>query len=451
MSKVGKGRTANHHRKLGQPHKLSQPSLLRRLLFFGLLALVAGTSGAALALLAATPLKHGRSHPLTGHSDNLTALLPVSLTRPINLLVLGIDNSGHPHAGAVLPSEALAGNSDTMLLVRLEPETQQVNILSLPRDTLVQTPTGIDKINDANVQGGAPVAVQTVSQLLNGLPIDRYLRLDTEGFIHLVDALGGIAINVPKPMDYTDKTQHLKIHLTAGLQTLNGQHLQEYVRFRHDEWGDIGRVQRQQEVLKAIAQTLIQPATLEKLPQLLQVVRTNVDTDLSLGEMLAIANLTHSMKAHSINLMLLPGRFSRKDEYPLSYWIDDPAAAAALLARYFNGSSPPQSEVSRRASQLHIAIANATDRPALGRAVVALLNARGFSHVYLTEHEIDTNPETMAATQIIAQQGDPAAAALVQQAIGLGQVQVAATGDLASDVTIVVESDAAAKLSPSNH
>ncbi|XGV96895.1 MAG: LCP family protein [Leptolyngbya sp. BL-A-14] len=450
MSSRDKGYEPTGRRDFKQPQKRRRRRLIRQLLFLGLLGLLSGTSGAALALLASTPLKHRHAHALPNRSDRLSTLLPATLGRPINILVLGIDNSGHPHAGATLPPEALAGNSDTMLLVRLIPETQQVNILSIPRDTLVETPAGIDKINDANMQGGVTQAAQTVSHLLNGMPIDRYIRLDTEGFIHLVDALGGVEINVPKPMDYTDHTQHLAIRLAAGVQTLNGQHLQEYVRFRHDEWGDIGRVQRQQEVLKAIVHTLMQPATLGKLPQLLQVVRSNVDTDLSVSELLAIAQLTHGIDAHRLNLVMLPGRFSRKQEYPLSYWIEDPHATTAILSRYFGGATVATSETatdSLRPDQIQIAVANATDRPELATRVVALLKARGFSNVYLTEHEIDTNPETMVSTQIIAQQGNPATASLVQQAIGLGQVQVASTGDLASDVTIVIEPDVANKLS----
>ncbi len=449
MSSLDKINQPVDRAKTRQTRKIGKRRFIRQLSFWVLLVLVSGTSGAALALLAATPFQHGKTHHLSHSTDSLTSLLPVTLERPINILVLGIDNSGHPHSGAVLPPEALAGNSDTMLLVRIVPETHQINVLSIPRDTLVQTPTGIDKINDANMQGGATQAVQTVSQLLDGTPIDRYIRLDTEGFIHLVDALGGVAITVPKPMDYVDRTQHLSIHLAAGLQTLNGQHLQEYVRFRHDEWGDIGRVQRQQDVLKAIAWTLVQPATLGKLPALLHVIQSNVDTDLSLGEMLAIAQMTHDLKSHQINLTLLPGRFSRKDEYPLSYWIEDPRATSALLTRYF--SRDPASPSSDAVAALHpeaiqIAVANATDRPDLSHQIVSRLKSQGFTNVYLTTHDIDISPETMAETQIIAQQGNPSAAALVQQAIRLGQVQVAATGDLSSDVTIVIGPDAVPKL-----
>ncbi len=321
-----------------QRHRLDKFKGLHRLLLLGILAVVSGTSGAALALIMA--MAPFRNHAASAHLSNSPAslgTLPAILGRPINILILGIDNSGHLHSQQFTPAAAMAGNSDTMLLVRLLPDTHQINVLSIPRDTQVQLPgVGIDKINDANVKGGVPLAAQTVTRLLNGVSIDRYIRLDTEGFIHLVDALGGVTIHVPKAMDYVDRTQHLNIHFAPGVQTLNGQHLQEYVRFRHDEWGDIGRVQRQQEALKAILQTLLQPATLGKLPKILQIAQENVDTDLSVGEMLAIAQFLVRTQAHPTNLVILPGRFSLPNEFPLSYWIVDPRSISPIMARYFD-------------------------------------------------------------------------------------------------------------------
>lgn len=437
-------------------HKPQTPSyfqLIRRLSFWILLCIVSGTSGAALALvLKATPLKNPAS-ALAHGADNLTSFIPTNLARPVNILVLGIDNSGDTIAGKPTSKpEVLSGNSDTMLLVRIQPDTHEVDILSIPRDTLIKTATGIDKINDANLQGGAKQAAQTVSQLVGGLPIDRYIRIDTQSFIQLVDALGGVDITVPKAMDYTDKTQHLNIHLTAGRQRLNGQHLEEYVRFRHDEWGDIGRVQRQQEVLKALLHTLIQPATVGKLPQLLQLIQTNVDTDLSIGEMVAISQTLKDVKPHHLKMVMLPGRFSRQDEYPLSYWISDPQATSSIMSRYFGmqavapvTTQSPVAPDMAASKGMAIAVQNATGKPEVGEQAIALLKSAGFTNVYLSEHELDSVPDAGMSTQVIAQRGNGEMAELVRQAIKVGEIQVAATGDLSSDVTLVIESDFAAQ------
>lgn len=416
--------------------------------FIWSIAAVSCTFGAlSVLLMAATPLKNS-SH--LAHSSDISSIIPATLSRPINVLVLGIDNSGHPHLGKFSPAEGLSGNSDTMLLVRLYPDKHQINILSIPRDTLVRIPgIGVDKINDANVRGGAKLAAGTVSHLLSDIPIDRYVRLDTEGFIHLVDALGGVELTIPKPMHYVDETQHLYINFKAGQQKLNGQHLQEYVRFRHDELGDIGRVQRQQVVLKAILNSLLQPTTIGKLPKLLQVVKNNVDTDLSVGEMLAIAHILGHADRQHMNMAMLPGRFSDKHEYRLSYWIENPQATDSLLAHYFDVRNKRVNDIlvsTKSIKSFRIALLSATGRKGDIAKAVAVLKKQGFSNIYISTHEVDSMSLPLLRTQIIAQQGNLEAAEAVKNTLGLGEVQVASTGDIWSEVTVIVGTDLAAKI-----
>jgi LCP family protein required for cell wall assembly len=409
----------------------------------GLTSIIGFTSGAALALVLSMKLLKHHSSAHLPHSLESLGNLPVNLDHPINILILGIDNSGHPHSGSFKPSEALSGNSDTMLLVRLVPATHQINVLSIPRDTQVQLPgVGTDKINDANVRGGVTLAAQSVSQVAAGAQIDRYIRLDIESFIHLVDALGGVEVNVPRAMDYVDHTQKLSIHFSPGKQKLNGQHLEEYIRFRHDEWGDIGRVQRQQDVMKAILRELLKPATVTKAPQLMQVAQTDLDTDLSVGEMVAILRFVVASNSHRTNFVMLPGRFSRPEEYTLSYWIQDTRATVALLSKYFD-ITPTDTTASASQSPLptQLKIAVASRQPGIAEKMVDHLERLGFTNVYTTDHEIDSSVESDQETQVIAQTGNADVAEQVKRAIGVGQVQVSSVGDLSSDVTIVVGSD----------
>lgn len=427
----------------------SKPNRLS-LLYVGIFAVVSAVGFAVISLaLGISPLRrHSPSPHLPNAAANLTSLVPTDLKRPIDILLLGIDNSGHPHSGHFTPSEALAGNSDTMLLVRLLPDNHQINILSIPRDTRVQIPGfGFDKINAANSRGGVVLAAQTVSQALSGVAIDRYVRVDTEGLIHLVDALGGVEIDVAKPMDYVDQTQNLNIHLAAGKQLLNGEKFQEYIRFRHDALGDIGRVQRQQQAMKAILNTLLQPTALTKIPQILQVAQSNIDTDLSVGEMLAIAQLLMHTDRHNVRTVMLPGRFSRQHEYRASYWIANSPEFATILNRYFNVSPTAQTDDgTANLNKIKITITNATNRPEVGTKAVTFLRKRGFIRTNLTQQQLGAIARSEAQTQIIAQQGDVTAANAIEQAIGMGQVQVESTGDIDSDITIVVGTDWADKL-----
>lgn len=408
------------------------------LFFSGITALACSCGAISALLLAATPFKNSGFRFPSFPSFN-------SFNQPINVLVMGIDNSGHPHQTNFTPAQAMSGNSDTMLLVRLIPSTHQINILSIPRDTLVEMPgVGIDKVNDANVVGGAKLATQTVSHLLGDVQIDRYVRLDTEGFIKLVDALGGVEVNIPKEMHYVDKTQDLKINFLPGKQQLNGKHLQEYVRFRHDELGDIGRVQRQQEALKAILQVALRPSTIGQVPELMTLVKENVDSDLSVQEMFGIAQFLTKTDRKHINQVMLPGRFSRPQEYPASYWIANLESTAPILSSYFDLKTNLVNAVADSTDNLkflNIAVANATGQKGQAAKVVELFKKQGFNNAYITEHEIDSAVIPASETQIIAQQGNPNAANAIQNILGVGQVQVEATGDILSDLTVVVGTD----------
>ncbi|MEE3717469.1 LCP family protein [Tumidithrix elongata RA019] len=251
------------------------------------------------------------------------------LDRPLQILVLGIDRV----PGAPLDSpESFNGRSDTMLLIRFDPYDRSLTILSVPRDTQVPIPgAGRTKINAANVYGGAALAKSTVSETLNDVNIDHYVRIDTAGLVDLVDVLGGLEVNVPKRMRYVDKTQKLDIDLYPGVQVLNGKQAEGFVRFRHDEEGDIGRIKRQQVLLKALKAKLSNPTLVLKLNDLVTVLRRHVDTDLSFDEMLALGTFSLSLKPNQVQSFTLPGRPSDPNEFRYSYWITTPEQAAQAI------------------------------------------------------------------------------------------------------------------------
>ncbi len=261
---------------------------------------------------------------LTGRKPEevLMESLGSKLERPYQILVMGVDRVLEAPAGS---PESFDGRSDSMLLVRLDPSDRTVKILSIPRDTQVAIPDyGVTKINAANVYGGARLATEVVSQTLNGVQIDRYVRVDTSGLSALVDALGGIEVNVPKRMKYVDKTQKLNIDLYPGLQTLNGEQAEGFSRFRHDEDGDIGRIGRQQIVLKAIKAKLTNASVVLHLPDLINAMQKHVDSSLSFDEMMAIATFSITLKPDKIKITNLKGRPSDPYEFRYSYWIVSP-------------------------------------------------------------------------------------------------------------------------------
>lgn len=372
-----------------------------------------------------------------------------SITRPVNILVLGIDHDLTQDDGLlttdistttgeqeVVNDDSFSGRSDTMLLVQIDPEQQSVNILSIPRDTQVEMGNlGVTKINHANALGGPELAADVVSQTLNDVEIDRYVRVNTAAFRELVDLLGGVEVDVPYRMQYVDQTQKLNIDLQPGVQVLNGAQAEQFARFRSDGYGDIGRVQRQQQLLRALRDRVTNPAVIAKIPQAIQLMQSHIDTNLSIEEILALANFATQLEQDDFRMVMLPGRFSGADEYLASYWILDPEGRDQVMQDYFHVGTSTVAERSLR--NLRIAVQNASSEPQLAGQVADYLLAQGFRNVYI----VQDSPSLQTQTQIIVQWGDLQGAAGLENILGIGQVIPASTGDLGSDLTIRVGDD----------
>jgi LCP family protein required for cell wall assembly len=405
----------------------------------GLSATVSGVIGAALILI--TPLPSAVA-PQSGRQPFSLADLwrkgfRYQITRPVNVLVLGLDLPLNLPQGKD-GSDVFAGRSDTMLLVHVDPQADAASVLSIPRDTRVDIPNvGVEKINYANVVGGSKLAAQVVSQTLNGVTVDRYVRVSTGAFRELVDLMGGIDVYVPERMQYVDNTQKLKIDLQQGQQHLNGEQAEQFARFRHDNYGDIGRVQRQQQVIRALRERISDPAMITKLPQAVELFKKYIDTNLSMEEMLALADFGLNLKKENFQMVMLPGRFSTPAESAASYWIMDAAAKDQVLQEHFKvGSAAPVMQHHDR-KLLQVAVQNASGNPQLSSQVAAFLHAQGFSNVYV----IEDWSEIQSQTQIIAQRGDLESAKMMTSILGLGEVIPASTGDLQSDLTLRIGSD----------
>lgn len=411
---------------------------IAKLLAYVAVATASVTVGLAAAMIV--PLPTGVHKAKGGEMDGMVwqTGFGYQVSRPVNILFMGIDLI--PDAQKQETS-VFDGRSDTMLLLRVDPTQDSVSVLSIPRDTQVHIPdVGVTKINDANVRGGAILAAETVSRTLNGVPIDRYVRVSTEAFRELVDLLGGIEVNVPMKMSYVDQTQKLNIQLEPGLQTLNGNQAEQFARFRADGNGDIGRVQRQQSLLRALRGRLTSPEVIPRIPALIQAMQKYVDTNLSLEELLALANAGRNLGDGKLKMVMLPGRFSAPGEFIASYWIMNLAGRDRVMEQFFDIYPPDVqtiAEATGEAHSLRIAIQNASGQPHAGSQFQQYLAQLGFDNAYVSED----SPSPQSETRIVAQQGDLNAAGDVQRQLGFGKVEADSTGDLDSDLTIRVGSD----------
>ena len=246
-----------------------------------------------------------------GSIDNLSRSDRLNLKK--NIVVMGVDHR-----------DGDVGRSDTLFVVMYDSKKNHAALLSIPRDTMVKIPeNGWDKINHAYAYGGHKMTIQTVEEFL-GIRINNYVVIDFKGFVRIVDAIGGIDIDVEKNMYYTDPYDDdgLVIDLAKGKQHLDGKKAIEYVRYR-DEEGDIGRIKRQQKFVAAIYDKITSAQILLKVPGLVKEIATMVQTDMSLSDIATLAKAMHAemKESEGLTMATVPGEPAYIDD--ISYWIPD--------------------------------------------------------------------------------------------------------------------------------
>ena len=230
----------------------------------------------------------------------------------VHVMILGIDSR-----------QGDTGRSDTMMVTAVDTDKGKAALMSVPRDTRVPIEGhGYEKINHAYAYGGQELTQKSVESLL-GVKIDHYVLINTTAFERIIDALGGVDIDVEKRMHYEDPWDDnggLVIDLYPGEQHMDGKKAIQYVRYRDGE-GDIGRIGRQQKFVKACLEKMISPQMLPRLPKLIEEINSAVTTDMSLTELLQFAKLMKSVHDNGLTAQMVPGQPAYLQD--VSYWIPD--------------------------------------------------------------------------------------------------------------------------------
>lgn len=354
------------------------------------------------------------------------------LPKNMNILVMGLDIA-YDKTKHVALSET--GHTDTMILVNINTDSFKVNMLSIPRDTLVEIPGyGWQKINAAYFLGGPALARETVEKFL-GVPVHHYVTINPKGLVNLIDLMGGIRLYVDKDMYYVDNWGGLKINLKKGWQTLNGEQANGFIRFRNEPLGDVSRVQRQQEFMQIVLKRLATPAILAKAPWVLAIAAENIKTDLSLKDILYSLNFARALRKDDINMTLVPGSFS-VGELGASIWSPDQEALRDIVNKYFSKKLLAKLE-KRHMPSSAVTIINNTDDFEAVRQIMKVLYRKEYAIVNVSSQK----KPGISKTQIIAQKGDRSGAEKLGGLLGITEVRVSGTGDTTSDFTIVVCND----------
>ncbi len=263
----------------------------------------------------------------------------------LNILVLGVDEGGM--------------RSDTIMLCSIDGNSNRVNVLSIPRDTRVMIGKNYQKINASigigaqevtkgNLSAPEELTIQKV-KAITGLPIHYFATVDFDGFKEIINILGGVDYEVPFNMDYDDPVQNLHIHLKAGMQHLDGQAAHDFVRFRKGNvgskgyaMGDLGRIDAQQEFLKALISQKLTPQYLVKINDLYGAIQKYVRTNYTALDLAKHFSLIKNIDVSRVEMHQLPGESRTIDG--LSYYIYDETKTAELIEDVFTPRSKEEDE-----------------------------------------------------------------------------------------------------------
>ena len=222
------------------------------------------------------------------------------------------------------------GGSDTNILVAVDAANDAIYGVSIPRDTKAIIDGDAHKINYAYNSGGMSLMADVITEQL-GLPVDYTVQVDLQGFVAIVDAIGGVEFDVPIDMHYEDPYQDLYIHINKGLQRLSGEDALKVVRFREGYASqDLGRMNTQQAFLKAAAKQTLTPANLDKIDDFVKIFKSYVETDLTLGNLAWLGKEAISMGSDAISFSTLPG------EWKSPYIYLDQEAVLTLVNEHLN-------------------------------------------------------------------------------------------------------------------
>ena len=256
----------------------------------------------------------------------------------------------------VLAMGESTGMSDTIIVCSYDPKTQEASMLSIPRDTFIGDSkigaTASDKINSLYNNGRSPEKTLEAVNEITGLDIKNYILIDTKALVELVDIIGGVDFNVPIDMKYDDNGQDLHVNLKEGWQKLNGDQVEQLVRFRHNsngstysyEYGmeDFGRMRTQREVIIAIAKQTIQLKNVKEIRNIIDIAEKYVQTNMDFQILKDYIPYVINMNTDNIKAEQLPGE--AKYLNGISFFVYDEEEAKAMVDEMFNGVTEIQNE-----------------------------------------------------------------------------------------------------------
>ena len=349
---------------------------------------------------------------------------PVAVIRPpfggdrqVNVLLLGVDDIKHT-----------GGLSDTIMIASLDLQHDRIGVISIPRDFRVEIPRhGRNKINAAYSLGGLDLSIETVERMLqvagygSSHRIDHYMACSFKGFRQVVDAMGGVDIDVEKRMHYRDRSQNLYINLQPGRQRLDGEQALGYVRFRHTD-NDLRRIDRQQKFLLEAARQMLEPRRIARLPAVLSTLVRSVETDMTLRDLDSVRRLVEKVGVSNIEMVQLPGVPTMA--HGVSYLDPDWVMASRLISYIVDNQGP------------RVEVLNGTSVEGLGQRSADRLLASGYEVTRVADAGYMHD-----SSRIIDHVGWPTQAKRIAKLLNCGRVVRHGKPNEWADITVIVGRD----------
>ena len=357
----------------------------------------------------------------------------ISLNKKLNILVLGCDEIFEENEKG---TKVIKGRSDTIIILSCNPFKNTLNMLNIPRDTKINIPGhGSEKINFLNSIGGPIFTKKCIEKLLK-IHLDNFVMVNVQGLNKIIDEIGGIVVDVPQKMQYQDTTAMLNINLFPGKQLLNGEQAVGFVRFRYDNLGDIGRIQRQQIFMRAIVKKLLDPITFTKLPEVISIYKKTILTDLKSKEIIKIANFIRNVPSSHQNVAILPGEFGRYNR--VGYWIPNQDEINKIVRKMFYDKNAPAGFNHLNPKDIRISVLNGSRKDNhLGTKISTVLREYGYIVALCQDYE-----NHVSKTKIYAQKANSEVALQIKHKIGnVGELLSGNLGPPDSDITILAGDD----------
>lgn len=336
--------------------------------------------------------------------------------------------------------------TDFIMLGQYNPNTREVALLSIPRDTKVEG-TIDGKINSAYAAGYKPENTVAKVKELTGIEAQYYVLFDTKVLRQAVDVVGGVEVDVPINMNYDDPAQDLYIHLKKGKQTLTGKQAEQFVRFRKNNDGtgyrdgDVGRVKTQQEFIKAMVGRVLEPQNLLKIDKLFDIAVSNTKTNVTLEILVSYTDDIITFKKDRVTIKTLPGA-GGYGENKLSYFFVDKEAADALIKEMFFknvnteevSTTPVEGTTIDSGDRIKIEALNAGVKNTVFNKVVEMLNNKGYYVSKIGNYESSENE----LSRVICHSQDITDLEEIQKLLGITKSENDIKDDAAVNYTIII-------------